>query len=585
MQSCFIVKLLRFCCLIAALSWLCLTALGQKPSNQVWGQSSARSSKWQAWPALGAGDLDQDDWQLVKGDWQTWRVVEGRLQAKLQPPPTIAAITPQAESWPVTGDYQLSFNYLPLDDSHKNLAILFDQHWSTKGHVYLDFLSFHFIDGQLHVEYFLKGFACRSAVIPYDLTVGQSYRVNIIYQQPDFSLVIDDQLVFSTIGDHDFWPAFTAGGRPLFYISRGSDPQSAAEFSQFDLKFTPSLVVPYVSQLDSAWADQVYGDQLVTGTSLRIADYGCALSDVVMLLNYYGYQAFPDVELIPAAIRGQAITPGSLNYWLQQVEDGYLAGSLLNWLAISRLTAILAKAKAEVDLPVLEFTWAEFDPQLIKEQLLANQPVIADLDDHFVLITGLVMTDSLISDYLVHDPLTGPSLLSNNQHSIVSLRLFTPSQTDLSYWLLLDTQAPQLQVRDEQDVVLTASASEQVLNFQQQTYYLSYWAKPSAGDYQCFSSQQQVTNLNQTQLLVYWADGQVQIFRPLPSFWSLAFEKQQPAKLTAINQLASQDWLIYQQRLWQQLLDLQQLQLILANWQNVSRYQQLMAQFLSFYQL
>ena len=585
MQSCFIVKLLKFCCLIAVLSWLYLFVLGQKPSNQVWGQSSAGSFQWQTWPALSAGDLDQDYWQLIKGDWQTWRVVEGRLQANLQPPSTIAAIAPQAKFWPVTGDYQLTFNYLPLDNSHKNLAILFDQHWSTKGHVYLDFLSFHFIDGQLHVEYFLKGFPCRSAVIPYSLTAGQGYRINIIYQQPDFSLIIDDQLVFSTIGDHDFWPAFAAGGRPLFYISRGSDQRSAAEFSQFNLEFVPSLVVPYVSQLNSAWADQVYGDQSITGTNLRIADYGCALSDVVMLLNYYGYQFFPNVEAIPSQIRGQAITPGSLNYWLQQAADGYLAGSLLNWLAISRLTAILAEAEAEVSLPILEFTWADFDPQLISEQLAANRPVIADLGNHFVLITGLVMTNGLIGDYVIHDPMTGPGLLSDNQSSIISLRLFTPSQTDLSYWLLLSTQEPQLQVTNDQDVALKPSASEQILNFQQQPYHLNYWTKPPAGDYQWSLTQQRVTNPSQTQLLVYQADGQVQIFQPLASAWSLAFKKHRPAELAVINQSVVQGWLIYQQRLWQQLVDLQQLQLTLGNWQNADRYQQLMAQFLTFYQL
>jgi len=557
--------------------------------SQVNGQSISNFFDWKD------GPLSTELWEVVLGDLDDWRVVDGRLQGQLQPPPLvsnyISAITPQAEFWPVNSNYQLDFDFIPLDSADKNLGILFDYRLGVKGKVLLSFLSFHFIDGKLYIEVFEDNILSHQTRVPYSLITGSSHRVSILYQKPDFELFINQELLFSSKNDQDFWPNFFKPGRPLFYISKGVFEQSAAIFANFNLSYQPQLTVPYFSQLDSSWSDLIYDhSQEFFNPALTIASSGCALTSTAMLLNYYGYTSFPDQDAWPLELRGQALNPASLNTWLQGEADGYVGFALVNWLAITRLSSLLSNAETVQANTVLEFQFADFQNSVVFQQLKQGQPLIADLGGHFVLVKGISdeLSGDLSTDYLVNDPLNDDFLLNYSQQKIKSLRLFKPSQSDLSYWLLLSPTELNFKVKslsDNQELMPVVSQEKNLLK-DNEFWHLYYWPKPNAGNYVWQFSEADLGKLDLVQLFIYQSDGQLQVFN-LADYINrelkLNFSKEKFSELERVEN--SGVFLNYHHYLLEDLLKLQRDQLILGKANNVLRYQGLIERFLAFYQL
>jgi hypothetical protein len=541
------------------------------------------------------GSLSPELWEVVLGDLDDWQVVGGRLQGQLQPPPLvsnyISAITPQTQFWPETNSYQLDFDFIPLDSADKNLAVLFDYRLGTKGKVLLSFLSFHFINGNLYVELFEDNILSHQALVSYSLVPEKNYRVNLIYQKPDFQLFIDQELLFSSKNDQDFWPDFLEPGRPLFYISKGVYSQSTTLFTNFDLSYLPQLSVPYFSQLNPVWGELIYDhSQDFFNPALTIASSGCALTSAAMLLNYYGYTNFPDQNGWPEDLKGQVLNPATLNSWLKKEADGCVGFALVNWLAISRLSALLASAKTSGSNNVLEFRFANYQDSVVVGQLEKAQPLIADLGGHFIVVKGLsdeFSEDSSI-DYLINDPLNDNFLLNNPQEKIKSLRIFEPSQTDLSYWLLLSPEELDFSVNSENDdrELLAIVSKEKNLLEDGGFWHLYYWPKPNTGDFVWRFNEGDLDKLNSVQLFIYQSDGQLQIFN-LADYMSrklkLSFSKDKLSELEPVKQTGI--FLNYHRYLLNDLLSLQYEQLLLGKAGNVVRYQKLIEQFLAFYQL
>lgn len=540
------------------------------------------------------GPLSSELWDLVLGDLSDWQVIGGCLQGQLLPPPAVSsyksAIAPKAQFWPVKSNYQLSFDFTPLDGADKNFGILFDYKINSRGKVLLSFLSFHFINQQLYVENFENHFLTHRTLVPCPLEPGKTYRFHLVYQKPDFEFFVDERLFFSSKNDQDFWPNFLKPGRPLFYLSRGDYQQSASIYSNFNLDYFPQLTVPYFSQLDSNWAESIYDhSQEFFNPALTIASSGCALSSAAMLLNYYAYDTFPNEENWSSDLRGKAINPETLNIWLKNEADGYLGLALVNWLAITRLSSLLAASTDNSD-KVLEFAYTDYQANTVSEQLKIGQPLIADLGAHFVVISGIVEDDeSAVNTYLINDPIDSDhTILDHVKDPIESLRIFKASQTDLSYWLLLSPEKLNFKLvsKDEnQELEAILSREKNLLNLNQD-YYLYYWPQPNSGEYTWQFSASDLEKLKSAQLFIYQSDGLVQIFNLadyLARELKLTFIKDQLSELS-INQNKN-FFLYYHQYLLNRLLQLQREQYLLGQAQNANRYQKLIEYFLDFYQL
>jgi hypothetical protein len=162
------------------------------------------------------------------------------------------------------------------------------------------------------------------------------------------------------------------------------------------------MAVPVLSQWDGRWASTGLGSSHLWS----IGNAGCAITAVVMMLDYYGLET----------------DPAQLNAWLTG-NGGYAFGDELIW---DQVTAASGGRVA--------FTgW--FGPALgqIDSELDEGHPVIAQVvlnrSTHFVLITGY--TDA---GYLVNDPWFGDSINFSERYGdpaagIVSIRTFAPPST------------------------------------------------------------------------------------------------------------------------------------------------------------
>lgn len=543
---------------------------------------------------LSDGPLDPGLWELVLGDLDEWQIVEGRLQGQLQAPPVLSswrtAITPRFSLWPVKSNYQFSFDFTPLDSADKNFGVLFNYRFNDRGKILLSYLSFHFINQRVFIETFEGNFLTHKTLVPCPLNPGQTYHFHLIFQKPDFELYVDNQLLFSSKNDQDFWPIFLEPGRPFFYLTKGDHDQSAVIYSNFVLQYYPQLLVSYFSQTHASWANVVYDhSQEFFDPALTIGSSGCALTSAVMLLNYYGFDTFPDQETWPSELRGKTINPETLNFWLKNEADGYLGVALVNWLAITRLTKLLSQSADTMSS--LEFAYADYHEDLINEELSAGRPIIADLDGHFVLLTGIVENseDGEINNYLINDPIDNEhTILDLRENPIKSLRLFKSSQTDLSYFLLLSPEELNLNLMNvEENLELPAViAREENLLKLAQDYYLYYWPKPADGEYLWQFNINDLEKLKLAQLFIYQRDAQLQIFNLadyLAREINLVFSKDQLSEIS-INPNKN-NFLVYHQHLLNRLIKLQREQWLLGKAENANRYQKLIEYFLDFYQL
>jgi hypothetical protein len=203
----------------------------------------------------------------------------------------------------------------------------------------------------------------------------------------------------------------------------GSRYPSATYFSDLKVKSLDEPVFTYFRQDDSLWAEEVYDHADLWSAYPSIKNWGCAITSAAMILRFYGHAQMPN---------GEELNPQTLNQWLKQEVDAYVGDGLLNWLAISRLSKILSEIDGQ---PKLEFSHFRGSEEELKDKLQAEldkgQPQIVHIPGHFLVV------DDFDDDFSVKDPLYDYAFLSEMDSEIDSLRIFTPSYTDLSYLLLV----------------------------------------------------------------------------------------------------------------------------------------------------
>ncbi|MBQ6436375.1 hypothetical protein IJJ27_02310 [bacterium] len=343
----------------------------------------------------------------------------------------------------------------------------------------------------------------------------------------------------------DFWEQ--SEQQPQLKLSRVNVNSSQASLSVYQFMYADDdyqlqAQVPYLSQRDQRWASELVGSSEQT-----IGEIGCLLTDVVMVLNYYGYYLFPD---------GTLLTPASLNAWLQSQPDGYVAGNLLNFVALGRLSTLLHRDYVEQGLnyPKLEYSYRDNDWIYARQVPLSlslfahGQPAIVEVPGHFVVATG---TDDFYNWQLA-DPYYGEQMPDMNAYVaqgkyLRSVRRLTPSYTDQSYLVVnvLTSANENATVQIWDRVAQKEIEAQEVPLYQVGTdEYLGYQlivAKPETGDYEVkftgglTGTQVQIWAYNQEGAVAVVADETV---AEKSKAWQFHFE---PSSATIVSETITEE--------------------------------------------
>ena len=354
-----------------------------------------------------------EQWDLLNGNWDYWSIEEGGVKARISTPYKVSVLVPNDQIWGDTKEFEVSFLFRPLDTVDKTFTVGMTEDA-------LSFYDFHFVNNQLIVEDVRDGVSIHSTRIPFQLEVDRDYLVRIIFSIEGIILVIDGEEIFMT--GHN-WPELRIEGKFSLRAGTGSRYPSATYFSDIKIKSLDKPIFTYFRQDDELWADEFYDHADLWSDYPSIKNWGCALTSAAMILRFYGHDQLPN---------GEELNPQTLNSWLREEADGYLGDGLLNWLAISRLSRVLSETNTA---PKLEFTYfsgteSELEERLLDE-LAQQHPQIVHVYGHFFVISDYD------NDFLVKDPISDINYLAAMDQKIESLRIFTPSYTDLSYLLLV----------------------------------------------------------------------------------------------------------------------------------------------------
>ena len=164
------------------------------------------------------------------------------------------------------------------------------------------------------------------------------------------------------------------------------------------------LPVEHFSQRDPEWENVEYdfSSQRSPLGWRGIGDWGCAMTSAAMVLNYHGFNKGPD---------GQDTNPYNLNQYLKDKGEFDDVGGVI-WDAFADYTMLaLENNQVSATLPNLEFSYDDFDLDLLREDIEATTPGIIEivmdnqgtgtwLDDdlHFVVAKGIKEDDSILID-------------------------------------------------------------------------------------------------------------------------------------------------------------------------------------------
>lgn len=439
--------------------------------------------------------VDLSQWQLVNGEWQAWQISEHTLYGTLERAHRSSTLVPKDEFWQEMSEYEVDFNFQVFDDGDKNFVIgMRDAN---------NFYDFHFFDQQLIIEDIRNGLSVHFAVLPFPLQKNRVYQFHLLYSFDQLQFWSDEQKIFTT---DQTWAAANYGGKFGFKIATGDRAYSRTAFSQLQIKAINSRDVIF-KQNDAAWQEITYDHADQWSENASIARWGCALSAVAMILRAHGFFRLEN---------GQEINPATLNQWLRSQPDGYLGDGLLNWLAISRLSFLLSEKSLGL-LPKLEFKWLNLAEPVDFEQLatllIGNPSQIASDGQHFFVLERYLDDED---DFLIKDPLYDQQRLSQKTEALHSLRLFTPSQTDLSYiLLLLPKELKPLLNHSELGIMESLEVSEKIVSEREvlgQAWQLIYYPKPAEGNLTLTLSSKELTQelLEKSQIYLYQSNGQVQ---------------------------------------------------------------------------
>ncbi|HAU99157.1 MAG: Peptidase M23 [Microgenomates group bacterium GW2011_GWF2_45_18] len=373
--------------------------------------------------------LNPQDWVVVR-NWHwlnrnapctymglptTWHTTAGELEMQISTGSCTSELLLNKERFQLSDSYIWEFDMTFVGSLNQDRNYLL--FWKDEENWYdLKFLG-NTIFLQRVVENHHSSLPSGSTTYPFQPDGKYHFRNEWNGTTGELRVYIDDQLVISTIEENPEITDVQVG----FQASTGAITFSHVKFDNAHLHLTSALApldIPYYSQRDPNWSDEEYdsaSDWAEHETTIEA--WGCALTSAAMILQYHEIDELPD---------GTEITPSSLNTWLIAQPDGYVQSGNVNWLAITRLSALYHEDHPTV--PTLEFSRDSFSKETVETNIQNQDPLIGQTGGHFVVIRGTTPEHELI-----HDPFDAANENSEDLTTpITSLRIFTPSFTDLS---------------------------------------------------------------------------------------------------------------------------------------------------------
>ena len=140
------------------------------------------------------------------------------------------------------------------------------------------------------------------------------------------------------------------------------------------------------------------------------------------------------------------LNPGTLNTWLKS-NNGNFRNGLVNWVSLQRLSKIAPHSGSTI-FNALEFSKVNSAniAQLTSDIQNGNPPIL-EVPDHYVVAKGIQG-----SSFSINDPFYARLSLNEYGNTFLSMRRFIPSNTDLSYIVVVaDENVDVLLVNPEGD--------------------------------------------------------------------------------------------------------------------------------------
>lgn len=498
-----------------------------------------------------------EKWQLLSGSWEPWSIISNEdqqyAQVNILKAFSINKLLVKDQYWHSNWkNYLYELWFEPVTGVDRNISWGF---LSNTSYYYLHFVVpyfelVHVLDSQKPIFY-TQG---------YLLTNNKPHYLKLFYYNGVSQVYIDNTLVTEARDPNWGW---LGGGKITLEASTGAVYPTLVKFYQAKVSLLGDyrLNVNLQMQTSDLWKNNNYDSDSDWSNETGIGRWGCALTSLTMIMNYYGLNKMPDT--------GLPVTPHTVNDWLKAQEDGYIGEGMLNWQSAMRLVRLISEqySTPEKPLPKLEMTWGEANATnytKVIEQLAYNKPVIGHVPGHFFVIDGYTAN---MDDLFIKDPFYNYQRLSEHADNIDSLRLLTPSNTDLSYFLLVYPNNLSVNLLDElgneivgvvADETIHSPVSNHSNNTQQ--LLLHYFPKPNNNNYSLVINTNNPENANyKVSFYAYNKQAQPQIFQLEQAFangnnWQFNFDKTigvDNLQLLPLDSNEDQDNILYQVCSWQ----------------------------------
>lgn len=460
------------------------------------------------------------------GNPTNWEIDKGKLGITINGSPCTTEIIPQNLDLSEINNYEFEFDWQFLESTHMDRNILIK--WQDESNWY----GLHIMDNKLLLQKIING-QLESLYDNwgyFEFEADQEYHFKIIVANNLITVWINDNQIFQTLDRSPYLTGFKTLG---LQASTGDIFRSISFFDNLivrslDILGEKRLGVPLYKQHDPEWKRDEYDHAKEWAKKYTLQRWGCALTSATMILNFHGIDQLPS---------GRQLNPSKLNQWLKNQPDGFIGEGLLNWLAISRLSQLMNE---ELDTPVLEYRWLDGNLLTAISEIENDKPVILQTPGHFFVADGY-RADKL--DLFIKDPAYSYDLFSQHQTEIESIRSFTPSQTDLSYILIVHDPEADVTLINESGLIPTELKiySEYIQDPVDQTQtkikIIQSFAKPESGKY-LLKIIGDGRETNEIEIFSYDVDGNVidlsqEILKT--QLFTLNFEKDKDSQLIEIT--------------------------------------------------
>ncbi len=367
-------------------------------------------------------DGNAEGWSTSGRNGGLWTVQNGMYGARIEEGDII--ISSLAGDIP-TPNYILEFDILPKAGDDKNI----DFRWRENANNY----EIHFNNNSGGNNLFGKGGPTQDGwpkITTFGLNNNQKYHFKIALENKHIQVFVDSNKIFDEI-DPDY--EFTSNEQVGLKIGTGASFPTEVWFDNVVVTSIgdPTLNVPFLKQTDITWGGNIYDSANAWSPQVTgINSWGCALTSAAMVLQFHGITKLPN---------GTTLDPGTLNTWLNSQSDGYVGNGYLNWLAISRLSRL---AKTSGNNPSFTHDALEYTrlfgnaTQSLSDDISNGNPGILEEPGHFIVGKGISG-----NTFTINDPYYSREKLTDGYgNAFLSLGTYTPSNTDLSYIMLITDQ-------------------------------------------------------------------------------------------------------------------------------------------------